>query len=380
MLGNRKSVSRQEIIKKKSTFSDKGIELRTPNIQKKEQEIKKNIDIPLPNIFFKDIVEEAVVHYANGNIKTATDSLVYRLNEKKGRVDESEWYMILDSYQSTNKKVNFEKLCSLFTHVFKLSPPMWQEYNLYKNNDHQELLNIDCDMNDISSERIDYMVENSIKLKSCCIDFSRTSINTDDSDSIIRNLAKKMEQIRLNKTIEVSLVGDSNIIQILKNKIENIPKEDITHAEKNKGYWLLLMEIYNWTEHLEEFEELSIAFSFLFRESPPTYTDLYKNNSKKENIGFSDNILPPQIIDNQNINELISQIKACVSKHIIKINFKEVIRINYQASITFAEFIKNFCENNPEKKIFILEPIEMIKYLFNMVGISHFVKLTTRKR
>lgn len=376
MLGHKKQVHKPNTKKQ----SDNGIELRTPTFQKKEEN-KQNIDktIPLPNISFKDQVEEAVVHYANGNIKKATDLLVYRLNEKNGNVSCDEWYMILDSYQSTGKKSNFEKLCNLFTYVFKLSPPMWQEYTLYQNNNNQELLNIDCDISKIEVNRINYMLENSFRLKSCCIDFSRTSIDTDDNDDIIRDLAKKMEQIRLNKTIDISLMGDSNIIQILKNKIDSF-KEDLEKAQKNKGYWILLMEIYNWVEHLEDFENLSIDFSFLFRESPPTYTYLYKKQVKKENRDQLDNILPPQIIDNQNVNELIVQIKTSINKNRININFKEVIRINYQASIILAEFIKDFCENFPEKKIFILEPIEMITYLFKMVGIAHFVKLTTRKR
>lgn len=335
----------------------------------------------------KNVLEEAAIYFANGNPNKSIEVLVARLNESSGQVDKNEWYMIFDAYQATGQQARFEKLALFFSSLFNTSPPSWEafEQGSKKNRDAmgRSALNIDGSISDLQEEKIKDFVLASKESKTCRIDFSRIKLLDNDIylEESLQRLLKMMYEIKKNK-VTGQIMGDMNFINIL---IENITyfKEHKDFSEKNKVYWLILCELYQWHGKEDEFEELALDYAMSFEESPPSYLEQHvmKNNFETDDSYLDDEgfINIDTIVDRQNIDKLI----ACIDEQLkltekVIINFKYITRLDFYAAGELAKYLGNLGINS--SRIIIRYPIELIITLFDITGVSSFVSYIHRKR
>lgn len=335
----------------------------------------------------KTVLEGAAVHFADGNPNKAIEILVSRLNEHSGQVDLNEWYMIFDAYQSTGQQNRFEKLALFFSSLFGISPPAWEQFhNDTKNRDAigRSALNIDGSISDLHSEKIKDFLSASKESKTCRIDFSRIKLLDNDSslEESLARLLKMMQEIRKHK-ISGQIMGDMNFIDILKEHIAYI-KDVKEYSDKNKAYWLILLELYQWHGQEAEFDELGYDYAMNFEESPPSYNEsqVMKSLSDPEEENYLNDdgsILAEPIIDRQNISKLIKYIDEQIKQQEnVVIDFKYTSRLDFYAAMELAKHLGNLGLDN--SRIIIRHPIELIVTLLNMTGVSSFITYIPRKR
>jgi tetratricopeptide (TPR) repeat protein len=335
----------------------------------------------------KTVLEGAAVHFADGNPNKAIEILVSRLNEHSGQVDLNEWYMIFDAYQSTGQQNRFEKLALFFSSLFGISPPAWEQFhNDTKNRDAmgRSALNIDGSISDLHSEKIKDFLSASKESKTCRIDFSRIKLLDNDPslEESLARLLKMMQEIRKHK-ISGQIMGDMNFIDILKEHIAYI-KDVKEYSDKNKAYWLILLELYQWHGQEAEFDELGYDYAMNFEESPPSYNEsqVMKSLSDPEEENYLNDdgsILAEPIIDRQNISKLIKYIDEQIKQQEnVVIDFKYTSRLDFYAAMELAKHLGNLGLDN--SRIIIRHPIELIVTLLNMTGVSSFITYIPRKR
>lgn len=371
-------------------------ELRTYRAaDKAQEEVKKasllaqeNPELTIAGLdISKNVLEEAAIYFANGNPSKSIEVLVARLNESSGQVDKNEWYMIFDAYQATGQQSRFEKLALFFSSLFDTSPPSWEAFNQgdKKNRDAmgRSALNIDGSISDLQDEKIKDFLSASKESKTCRIDFSRIKLLENDEqleESLIR-LLKMMYEIKKNR-IMGQIMGDMNFISLLKDNIAYF-KENNDFSDKNKCYWLILCELYQWHGKEDEFEDLALDYAMSFEESPPSYlerhvmkTTIETDDEYLDDDGF---ISADSIIDRQNIEKLISHIDEQLKlTEKVTVNFKYVNRLDFYAAGELAKYLGNLGIDNT--RIIIRFPLELIITLFDITGVSSFVSYIHRKR
>lgn len=337
----------------------------------------------------KSVIDDAAIYYSNGEHKKATELLIKRLNNVEGKVDKQEWYMILDSYQSTDQQVNFEKLADLFSKFWNISPPAWD----VKTNDNankdvmgRSNLNIDGSISELKIEKLKDFFEATKISGSCRIDFSRAKILFEDEEKEekIEHLLNTMIKIKKNK-FKGLIMGDSSFIDSLldfstKVRLGNNIKDEY------KVYWLMLCELYQWHGLQDNFEDVALEYALLFKCSPPSFDE----NQTMQNTSVLDDsdlffieknglIETDRIIDRQNIDKLMNLFETSLeNRDEINFNLKYIQRIDYYSATVIAEFLNQ--KSLDKNKVFFNMPIEIIITLFDITGVSNYVTYIPRKR
>lgn len=334
-----------------------------------------------------NVLEQAAIYYANSDTKKCIDLLIKHLNQTKGKAKEEAWFMLFDSYKTTNQKESFDKLSLIFSDKFGVSPPNWKTGNASSNSGSamgRNAISIDGFPSSVNNDKVEDFIIASGEAGNSRIDLSRVKISSEDSN-LLQGI-EKIHYILLNIRklhIPVQLMGDAHIIEKLSSIIEEIENEN----ENNPAYtifWKLLMEIYQWRGNEIEFEDLALRYAVEYEESPESYFDREvvsqdsQDFKEKEYIDKNGDILPDNFIDQQNIEYLTQLIEECLkSKGQAVLNLEEVIRIDFHSSVYIANFLsKKGIEKN---RIVVENIIEPIKLLFKITGVSDFVFYKTKK-
>lgn len=337
----------------------------------------------------KSVIDDAAIYYSNGENRRATELLIKRLNAVEGKVEKQEWYMILDAYQATGQQVNFEKLADLFSKFWGISPPAWDDKtsdSVNKDVMGRSNLNIDGSISDLKIEKLRDFFDASKSSGSCKIDFSRCKIlfDDDEKEEKLEYLLNTMIKIRKHK-LKGLIMGDSNFIDTLLDFIAKVKlSNDI--EDKYKVFWLILCELYQWHGQQEDFENIALEYSSLYKCSPPSFEERFimQNTTVLDDsdlflINDEGFIETDRIIDRQNVDKLISLFESSLeSKGEISFNLKFIQRIDYYSATVIAEFLN---QKQVEKdKVFFYMPIEIIITLFDITGVSNYVTYIPRKR
>lgn len=382
-----------------------------------EIEKQKNNEIEKSRTSF----DEAVLSYANGDSKKATQHVlatILTILEKAKNTNTSHsneilqnkknWILVLDMFQALKLKEKFNVFSFHYANFFHITPPTYNEnYNL---NDLPEQvgrtnLNINIDISEINESKIFDFEESSIQNKTCLINFSRSVINPNNKNTLMKLyiLNKTMVKIRESGANGV-ILGETDFLTSLKKIIKQIEvdysgKEDEI-PKVNKFYWLFTCELYQWLGFKQEFEDLSAQYSKIFKITPPAFFD--DGVMKKQGVENKDAdmyiedktriIKIEKDILTNNVEKLLKLIKVEINniskdddneRKIIIIDFKNISRIDFNSASTIAMFLsKEFESNNylNKHKIIIRSPFEFIIRLFDITGVSNYVTYQERNR
>lgn len=379
----------------------------------------------------KNNFDEAVLTYSNGKIIESTYIVLATIVENakilkdksasKEQIafstsiakERKNWLLALDMLQASKEKDKFETFSLYYADYFKLTAPVYNE-SVFNNDNYDQgsrtTLNIDIKISDINNSKIAYFESSAIENKSCLIDFSRSSIEPENPETLKKLFVLRKSLIKIRKSGATAVIMGENDFLFKLNKI--IKSIEVEFADKEdsipkieKLYWLFTCELYQWLGKKEEFEELSLQYSRLFKITPPSYEDdqimNIQNINKNEDSIYLDQkknkINLPNEITTVEIDKLIKIIKNQIDKirisndEIIKpiiLDFNNVLRFDFNSSTKLSAFLNKEYEDNEESennnlnknKIIIKNPFEFIIRLFDMTGVSNYVTFNERNR
>lgn len=377
---------------------------------------KNNIDSP------KSIFDEAVLNYANGNTKSATQLILGAIFESaknknpKLAADKEyrkNWVLALDMFQASKNKENFDTFALFYSRFFNVTPPVFDQ-NFANNKNSGEYvgrsnLNIDIKISDISKSKIEDFESATIENKTGLINFSRSSINIDDEGTLekLYLLRNAMRNIRESK-IQCIIMGETHFIKEVENIISEI---EVFYAGKlhdipkiNQVYWLFLCEIYQWLGMKEKFEHLSLSYSNIFNITPPAFNSeqiMEQSEKSHGNDIFSFNKTSNVLtfygeLTSLESEKIISAISSKVEKmknennsngRPLIIDFNDVIKVDYMLATQLAVYLNKELDGENvntsiinKRSIIIKSPFEFIIRLFDITGVSNYITYRERNR
>lgn len=376
---------------------------------------KKNIDTP------KSIFDEAVLYYANGNTKSATQLILGAIfesakNKSQKLTSDKEykknWVLALDMFQASRNKENFDTFALFYSKFFNVTPPVFdQNFSNNKNiAEHvgRSNLNIDIKISDISKSKIEDFESATITNKTGLINFSRSSINVKEDGTLekLYLLRNAMRNIRESK-IQCIIMGETVFISEVESIINEI---EVSYAGRlndipkiNQVYWLFLCEIYQWLGLKDKFEKLSLNYSNIFNITPPAFNPeqiMEQSEKQQDNEIFdfnkSTNTLTfYNLLTSLETEKVISIISSQVEKmksygeknKPLIIDFNNVIRVDYMLATQLAAYLNKELDGEDvdiniinKKSIIIKSPFEFIIRLFDITGVSNYITYRERNR
>ena len=210
------------------------------------------------------VLEEAAILYANGQDLPAVAVLAGAVAHDRSP---DTWLMLLELYQSLNKRTEFEHLAIDFAVRFETSAPAWSEEQARKPvaPPTPPAARAAIVFKGALDARIVPQLEQLKKLAQrnplLHLEFDQvTSVDPAGADLILRVFAAFQKSNH-----EVAIRGGSQLAERLRAAIE-VGRRDASNA-----VWMLLLEIYRILGRQAAFEETSIDYCVTFEVSPPSW-------------------------------------------------------------------------------------------------------------
>lgn len=339
------------------------------------------------------LAEDIATIYCEGDVKSVIDMLRQHLNAHKGAVDKRFWYMLMDSYQVSENKTDFEKVAISFAHLFGASPPSWfsTEGETKKTMmAGKNIIILEPTFKVEHTEKFKEFLKAAKEEKFCRINVSPCKFEQSDIQALVQ-LHKLFTDLRKYQVMSV-LMGDNNLINFCKTYINPNPSNKALKPEllaNEQLFWLLYLEILQWKGRQEEFENLALDYAMKFEISPPGWEpkgimSIDKLTGSMADLVEEENkVTFDKSLNSNNIDTLLNAIKeGFESGPKAEIDLSFVERIDFAAAGSISHYIQELMNNEQhnDKKVIFKFPNEMILTLLEMVGVTEFVEVIPRKR
>lgn len=336
------------------------------------------------------LAEEIATVYSEGDTSGTIDMLRTHINENQGAVDKRFWFMLLDAYQVTGSRADFEKVALSFSSFFGISPPSWVDHGSREKGvlGGKNILILEPIFKMAHTERFREFVRASKDEKFCRINVSPCKFDQSDVGALAA-FYKLMTDIRKARITAV-LMGDNNLMAFCRAYIQKsdgsgpvqkvvILKPEIQAVEKM--LWMIYLEVLQWKGRVEEFESMAMEFALKFDISPPGWeADGVMSLSKGRDSAPTETVLDA-VISGNNVDALIDQIRQEVEgsdSGVCSINFARIDRMDFSAAGSLVHFLQTVSQN--QGRIVFENVNEMICVLLEIVGVTEYITVIPRLR
>ncbi|MBS0371313.1 MAG: STAS domain-containing protein [Proteobacteria bacterium] len=208
--------------------------------------------------------EEAAILYANGGYEDARSVLEHALDTTaSGDARFILWGMLLDLFRLTGQKERFETLSLTFATEFERSPPAWQDLSMQSPRGGEakaQTVNLSGVLGSQAAAQFAQLIQIGMRAGALRIDLTRLrGVDSAGAELLLR----AVRGLRRAK-IKLSLIGAPHLVSVLGGMVNSGKRE-------NQTIWLLFLEILQYTDQQERFEEQALEYAMTFEESPPSW-------------------------------------------------------------------------------------------------------------
>lgn len=208
--------------------------------------------------------EEAAILYANGDCNEALgvlDSALDATAAPEARL--TLWGMLLDLLRLTGEKERFESLSLVYATEFERSPPAWQDLSTQGGRGGAakvQTVNLSGQLSNQAAAQFAQLIQIGMRTGALRIDLTRLR-GVDNAGAEL--LLRAVRGLRRAK-IKLSLLGAPHLASVLGGMVKSGKRE-------NQTIWLLFLEVLQYTDQQERFEEQALEYAMTFEESPPSW-------------------------------------------------------------------------------------------------------------
>jgi ABC-type transporter Mla MlaB component len=323
------------------------------------------------------VIEEAAILFANGQTEMVEQVLQDAIRENLGASALTVWAMLLELYQVTGRRAEFDSLSIDYASKFETSPPGWFESEVG-----QPAAPITATKTTPSIpfsgkldgtmvkqlERVKKLAETSKVLR---LEFVRVTEVDPVGCGILLSVLKKLEKTGH----DLILVGALELVGKIRAILE-VGRRDETEAP-----WLLLMEVLQLLNLEKDFEEASIDYCITFEVSPPPFvapktkvTMALDDPTAKDD---SPHFMMPAVIEGST-DQLIQAISAHVSENFPAIlDCARLTRVDFGATGQLLAGLAPL--TGAGSRIELHNVNQLVAALFTVMGLKDIVKIVPRK-
>ena len=217
------------------------------------------------------VLEEVSVLFANGQVSEATQNLRQAIDQKQlGEHTRLGWKMLLELYQASGHRTEFENLAVEYASSFELSPPAWVDELVLPNQQEEPAAVLSStvlfppviDAQVVKqTEQMTRAIQRKRQLR---VDFSRvTSIDMIGADLLLRTF-RDFRKARH----ELTICGVEALEKALSVMTESGRRDPDEHC------WQLRLMALRMLGRQQEFEDLAIEYCVTYEVSPPSWEPL----------------------------------------------------------------------------------------------------------
>lgn len=340
-----------------------------------------------PAILAGNLLETIAILYATNELHAASEKLRSHINNNRGQVEKSYWYMLFDLYEASGATKDFEKAAQSYATMFGISPPSMST----KTN---------TDQYGAGGKNILILSENASPINNITFadflkaakkeQFCRININQCDFQKITPEALAKLLKLFVNlkkAKIRTILMGDDKLI----SKCKEIT-QDATSNPDNNTWWLIYFEILQLKGQKAEFEALNHEYNMKYHLSAPGWDDgavVLKTQQDDEDIRKAsqddEDARKASLnrgINNDNIDDLLTAItNSIVNDTPLTIDLTLTKSISYSHATKIAHTVQEALKIAGVEKTQSFNfrgANEFIFILFKMLGLDEYIIISPK--
>lgn len=322
------------------------------------------------------VIEETAIMYANGQTAMVLGMLQAAIAaDDLGAATMTAWLMLLDLYQITGKKQEFENLAIEYASKFETSPPTWSNTGTPAQAapagaaptvPFSGKLDSHCIK---QIERIQTQAETHRALR---LEFARVTEVAPAGCSLLLGVLRKLQK----SGHDLILVGAPELATKIRAILEVGRRDDTEDA------WLLLLEILRLLNREKEFEEVSIDYCVTFEVSPPAFVAPQNKVTTAtaeatSTAAQAEGFMMPTLVEGC-IDDLIVAIAAYSDEHQPAIiDCSRLNRVDFNAAGRLLTGLGPFCGSG--KLIEFHHVNHLVVELLNVIGLKDVIRIVPRK-
>ena len=208
------------------------------------------------------VAEEAAVLYASGQNETAAQVLSEFVATQPAGEGEFIWQMLLDLYKLSGERAKFDECGLSYARSFEKSPPPWDGDDAPASGSRASTPSVAMGvaLTEQVGRQLDKVRETALKGGAVRIDLTRLRSADEAGCRLLRDMMTTLR--RASATVRLS--GTKTLANMLAGQVKAGRRE-------NQHMWLLLLDMLQYTDDIERFEEIAVDYAVTFEESPPSW-------------------------------------------------------------------------------------------------------------
>ena len=348
--------------------------------------VRTSIEVAQTNPGLCAVLENAALLYASGQTVVARDLLAEGVaNDHDARISPLAWLALFDLQQRTNDRAAFDQMALQYVVQFERSPPAWEE-----------------------SARATVAGPKSMAGSYVVLTGKLTSATAPQIESLRRALSRTGAQARLDL---MSVAGfDDAGARLLADALADVRKQRfqlaVQRSEKiraaleillrrgrdaGEGAWMLSLELLQFEQKQEAFDDRAIEYAIAFEQSPPSWepppvpvgeapaTDAVQgaidDGNVERTVGVGVELIAWSGVMTGSATQQMGRVSEYAYNHaVVPIDMSAVERIDFVCAGALLNAINRV--ESQRKAVQIVGASPIIRALLLLIGISprHFLK------
>lgn len=245
--------------------------LEKPIVPAPEQEemdgVQQSVVPVFPRVHLEPAAEQAVLHYAHGEVQAARQTLENAM--QMATSSEDLWHLLFDLYRRSQNQESFEQLALQFAKRFEKSPPPWQmpveltaPAMTQQATANRATVALTGVLSARSAPQFAKLLEVAQTRSQLRLDLTRLQAVDEGGCQLLLDLISKLK-------MTVCTLQFDGIAMALPHLENNSQLGQVQHA----SIWLLRLDFLQRLGRLDEFEALALDYAITFEVSPPSWVE-----------------------------------------------------------------------------------------------------------
>jgi anti-anti-sigma regulatory factor len=344
------------------------------------------LNIDVSGTTLPPMIEEAAILYANGQTKEAVESLKHAIGsgELENQV-QTAWVMLLDVYQSTGQRAEFENTALDYAARFEASPPAWlEEANPEQKPEAKKTAMaasvifpaaLDADV----SKQIEQLQRGSATKRELQLDFGNAKTATAEGADLIYKILVAFKKSQR----EITIAHADRLFDALMSSVE------AGRRDSSEAGWLLALEALRLMNQQQRFDDVSIDYCVTYEVSPPPWepmpawikqsqgsTEAKLEAAPKSGAEGNSFAVRGDLVGA--IPSELAELRAySQSASSVVIDCRELRRVDFTAAGELLNVVATLRANG--KQVLFVEPNWMVLALMVVMGLHDLAEIRRRK-
>jgi anti-anti-sigma regulatory factor len=344
------------------------------------------LNIDVSGTTLPPMIEEAAILFANGQAKESIDSLKHAIGsgELENQV-QTAWVMLLDVYQATGQRAEFENTALDYAARFEASPPAWlEEVNPEQKPEAKKSAMaasvifpaaLDADV----SKQIEQLQRGSATKRELQLDFGNAKTATAEGADLIYKILMAFKKTQR----EITIAHTDRLFDALMSSVE------AGRRDSSESGWLLALEALRLMNQQQRFDDVSIDYCVTYEVSPPPWepmpawikqsqgsTEAKLEAAPKSGAEGNSFAIRGDLVGA--IPSELAELRAySQSASSVVIDCRELRRVDFTAAGELLNVVATLRANG--KQVLFVEPNWMVLALMVVMGLHDLAEIRRRK-